>query len=623
MSTTEWRINTVLSDQSSVTVTSPSCVGFTSVHAYKGFLEPRRFYAGEAQKVLNWLGYPDSTRPEIQSVIDFVSSYDCFVSAPSGTGSLHGGVLVTKTGTISLASGLSSDEINDFSDIGQEESVGTGNGSTTTFNLTLSNIDYYSNTTVDILVDGVSQEVTATDTDPEVLSTTGGDSGSLDRTTGALSYTFATAPSEGAVITVSYSLDVENDCYFALLSKGAQADDLAVIVSDYNSAGQFTLEVYRQDPDDSTSYTEFDESPYTVSIIEGDKDGYGQGVYLTNVFDPDSEDEFWLTPIVNLTAFDTFTDDSDYVDFGGGVRVVGETSDIVEGFDYLTDIDTYSDVNLIFDTTAEANVLVEFETLRGSDSSPGSQGRSKFLAPCAMQTVSSILSDTATAKGNIEERGINFFANSYMYHKDIYNDSPFINSGMGLIARRYGDSKAQSYGALSPSYIDESGIGGQLGSSVIKLVNTATESQLKSLNSAGINGIKKITGSGFTIVADRTSQSSTLSDYSFTIHSDLADYIIKTIEEEILPLQLLKSNDAQHRANVKAKSEMVMNGVDQYLEDWIVKCDEENNTDTIRNQRKFVLTIAVIFEKNSQQIVFNFVNSRSGTDLTQTVNKTA
>lgn len=621
MSLSEYRITTSLKDYSNTIGLSSTVLGFTSIKSNKGLLKPTYFDTGETNKILDFLGYPKSTAGNvaIQDVIDFNKSYPIYVSAPSGDGGLHGGVLVTKDGSIPLASGLSDTDINDFSEITQEESLGTGNGTTTTFTTTTSLFTYYNNMSIDILVDGVSQDVTATDADPEVLSTTGGDAGTFNRTTGELSYTFFTAPTAGQEITLQYTIDVSSECYFVLLNKGQQADDMAVILTSSGS-GTFELELYRQDPDDSTSYNTIGDSPYTVSMVEGTKDGYGQNIYLTNVFD---DDGIYLSPIVNPDiTFDTFVDDTDYVDFAGGDRGDEvQPSDIVEGFDYLTDIDTYGDVNIVFDTTGETAVASEFETLRGNDVTPGTQGRTKFLMPCSQQSISAILADTATAKFGIDNRGINIFPNPWAKHTDIYNDTPFYCSCMGLIARRYGDSKAGSYGALSPMYISENGIGGELGSSVLELANTATETQLQALNSAGLIGIKKISGLGFTIVGDRTSKSAVLSDYSFTGSSDLADFIIENIESQVLPSMIGKPNDDLHRTNITAQAELVMSGISQYLEDYAILADETNNTAEVRNRREFVLSIAVIFTPNAQTIQFNFVNTRSGTDVSQVINK--
>lgn len=616
----EYRVKTTLKDNSQTVSLSSSTVGFTSIEALKGIEKPILIETGETQKILDSFGYPSASYPGIQDVINYNSAYPLWVSAPfDSTTAKHGGVLITKQGSVGLASGLASPDIADFSAIVQEEQIAIGDGTTTVFNFTTKLFDYYENQSIDILIDDVSQAVTATDAEPELLSTVGGDSGSYTRATGVLAYTFASAPLTGEVIKVQYTIDVSLDCYFALLSKGGQVDDLAVKVTDSGSTGTFILELNRQDVDDLTVYNSTPLSPYEVSIVAGTKNGFGQQIYLDNIFD---EDNYYVVPVINLTTFDTFVDDTVNVPFAGGERGDAlDPSDIVAGFDYLTDVDTYSNISIIFDVTGESAVVTEFETLRGTDATPGSQGRSKFLVPVTNQSVATTLTDTASAKNNVENRGINFFANSWCKHKDLYNDTPFIVSGMGTIAKKYSDSKAQSFGALSPMYIDENGIGGQLGSGILELVNTASETQLEQLDTAGLIGIKKISGSGFTIVGDRTSQSTILSDYSYTIHSDLADFIIKNVEEQILPQQIGKPNDELHRTNVRAKAELIMESVDQYLEEYDVKCDLGNNTDDIRAQRKFVLTIGVIFTPNSQKIDFIFVNSRVGTDITQVINK--
>ena len=171
----EWRLKTILKDLSQTVSLGSPIIGFTSIKAPKGNLEPMLVDVGATQQILDTFGYPSADYPAIQDCINYNQSFPLWISAPFDTATAkHGAILVTKQGTKSLVSGLENAEIVDFSDIEQVETIGTGNGTTTTFNFTTKLFDYYKNLSIDILVNGVSQGVSVTDEAIEVLSTVGG-----------------------------------------------------------------------------------------------------------------------------------------------------------------------------------------------------------------------------------------------------------------------------------------------------------------------------------------------------------------------------------------------------------------------------------------------------------------
>lgn len=607
------RISTNLVDNSQTVSVSPNTVGYTVIKAPKGLEEPILFQKGEIQRVLDSFGYPSSTYPQIQDVIDYITGYACYVTAPFDDATAkYGGVFLTKAGTIPFTTGLSSLAISDFSTISNEEDLGTGDGSTTNFSITLSQSDYYVNQSIDIEVDGTSITISATDAEPEVLTSTPDvGSGTYTRATGVIDFTFDTAPTSGEEITVTYTSDLSSDAYMAFLSKSPQTDDLGVLAESKGS-GQFEVALYRKDNDGV--YTTWSDSPYLISNVSGDKDGFGNVIYAETIF----EDNNYITAIVNTDlTFSTFVDDTSYIAMAGGAR-----GDAIDGSDIATAFtaslqypDTYNP-KVIFACEDDSNIASAFETLADNY-----QTRSRFLLPTANDTATNLLTDTTATKHSINNRNINFFPLSWGKHTDIYNASPFVCSNMGLIAKKYADSIQLSFGGLSPMYLDENGVGGQLGSSIIELSNTALGTQWLSFNDAGMNPIRWYPGVGPTIVGDRTSASIILSDYSFTIHSEIANYILENVENQVLPAQIGKANDTFHREQVRAKSNLIVSNVSGYLEDYYIQCDSENNNADILNQRKFVITIGVIFEKNSQWIIFNFINSRSGTDIEEVVRK--
>lgn len=609
-----YRIETNLINKSQTTAPSPTPIGATSGIFPKGKDGVAiRFEKGEERKILGTLGYPSSSFPAVQDVIDYNKKGAILVSAPKGTGALYGGVIVTTSGTIPLASGLPTKEV-DFAQIDQEQGLGTGDGTEVTFTTTLENIDLYKHQSVDVEVGGVSIALDATDADPEVLSNVGGDAGTLDRTTGDLSITFASAPASEVEIKVTYQLDVSSDAYMVLLSQSAQMDDLSVQLAS-PSASQFSISVYRKNNDGID--VQFSDSPYLVSLLPNGKDGFGRAIYAETVL---GEDDLFLQAFVNENlSFSSFTDDSDLVALAGGTRGTVDTTDVVSGFDVFTDTNRYPNIKIVFSSIADATIASKFGTLRGNDASPGVLRYTKFLMPGADETYSSISSDFTAYKYNLNERGINVFAGNWGIHLDVYNGKNFLSSFMGLIAGRYLDSQVQSSGALSPSWIDENGVGGLLGASVVRLNQSFSQTELESLNAEGINGVFVHPTYGPMIEADKTTQINPLSDYSFTIHSDLADNMIQQIVDQVLPYQINKPIDDFHLGQVQLLADQIIGQFTAYLEEFVAVSDRRNNTDETRAQRIFVLTVGVKFTVNSQFIQFNFINGPQGLAIEQAI----
>ncbi len=614
-----YRITTNFQDNSQTTLPSPDPVAATCIFSPKGKDGTAlRFEKGEEKKILDLLGTPSSTYPAIQDVIDYNKKGAILVSAPKGTDALYGGVLVTKEGSVSLASGFDTKtELNNWGAIDQEEVIGVGDGVTTQFIHTISNFNYYLNTSVDILIGDVSQVVTATDVAEEILINASGDNGTFTRATGILDFTFDAAPAEGDVIKVNYQLDVLDKAYMILLSQSAQVDDLAVQVSSENPS-EFSVALYRKDSDGI--YNQFSASPYLVSLISNGKDGFGRPIFAENVF---SDTNLYLQGLVNSDVqWDRFVDDVNIVDMGGGRRGVIQHSDVVEGFEVFTDTNAYPNIKIIFSSIADASIASKFEALRGNDASPGVLRYVKFLMPTGDSDYATISNDFIAHRYNINQRGINTFVGNWGIHLDLYNGKNFNCSMMGLIAGRYLDSQLVSSGGLSPSWVDEQGVGGFLGSSIVKLNRNYSQSQLENLQANGMNAIVKHPTLGPMIESDRTTQVNPVSDYSFTIHSDLADNIVYEIVTKVLPNQINKLIDERHLAQVRLLTDQIVGTYAAYLEEYIVVCDATNNTDETKAQRKFILTVGVKYTVNSQFIVFNFVNSPQGLSVEQTLGLT-
>jgi hypothetical protein len=602
-----WRVQVNQIDKSETVNVSTPIIGYTVIKSGKGPIAPFYIDRGQTQQILDIFGYPNSTYPGIQDVIDFNYKTGLWVVAPVGTGAKYGGVFVHPDGTIPFQNGTTTKTIASMAAVANIATVGTGDGTDVTFTYTVPLNEYYNLDSLDILVDGVSISPTLVyAAGVETITATALTSGSFTIASGVLVLTFASAVADGDVITITYTTDM-SDSYFVLFNACPQVDDIAVkVVADDANAGFFDIYVYRYDPVEQ-SYLEVTNSPYYVSIDPQGKDGYGRNVYVQNVF---PSDNIILNATDYSTAWSTFVDDTAMVSLAGGARgTAAASADFVDGFEFLQDTNKYG-VPITFDTTADSGVLTYFDTCRTTYAK-----RTRFLAPTADLSPTALIASSPVLALN--NKGLYVYCLTWGIHKDTFSGTNFNCSNMGLIAGKMADVLLYGPGG-SPTWIDENNIGGQLGSSIVSLNQTATETQLEQLDTLRLNPVVFDTTYGPMIVSDRTTYKRQ-SDYSYIGQSSLADYIINLVLREVIPYQISKLNDDFHRITVANKTNSILATVSSWLEDFIVICDRTNNTAEMMNQQKFVLTVGVQFTPYSQMIIFNFINSPTGTDIKESV----
>jgi hypothetical protein len=603
-------IDVILNDQSQTVATETSSVGATVIHAPKGGATPVYFSKKQTSRILNYFGIPNSAYPAIKDIIDYNSSYPLWVSAPS-TGGRYGGVLVTKTGTVPFIGGKDSYASIDFTEFPNIESVAQApDGLITNFTKTVSNFSQYVHQSVGLRINGVDITVAATDAEPEVLTTTPDiGSGTFTRATGVFDFTFTDAPNVGDIIEVTYDTDVSATAYFAVFNKNPQADDLKIKVSK-DTSNNFALNLYKQNPQNLTSYALATGYPKTVSLTEGTKDGYGVNIYALSVLEEDD----WIYPVINTSlAVTTFVNDASQVTFAGGSRGTTSATEITAGWEYFKSVSTYG-ADIYFDTTGGANIPAIFETLRDSYNK-----YKYYIATMPNANYTTTLSSASTFV--TDEKGVAFY---YGWAKvyNPYTDSKIVSSLMGKIALRHADMY-DVFNGLAPAWYNENGThGGQLGSGILEMLYPVDETQQEALAALRINPVIIHPSFGAVIVRERTSQS-TLSDFASIGHTRLSDYIISTILRDALPYQLYKLNDDQHRRSVASMIDKILSPLvaEPYglLRDYAIKCDEENNDDEVLAREEFVVSVAVKFTPFAKSIVLLFTNTAQGTDVQEAV----
>ena len=218
MSGQSWRISTLENNKSSTVQPSLGNRGASVIRSSKGPVKPKLINKGDEARIINIFGKPSSSYPDVWDVIEFNKKADIWISAPSKSG-LYGGVKVTKTGTEAITGGYTSISSLSFAALPVSESLGTGDGSTSSFSMTLASAAYYNNQSIGIKLNGVTINVAATNAATEVLTTTPNvGSGTYVRSTGILTFTFTSAPALSATIDAFYTENRASDIYFLLFN---------------------------------------------------------------------------------------------------------------------------------------------------------------------------------------------------------------------------------------------------------------------------------------------------------------------------------------------------------------------------------------------------------------------
>lgn len=522
------------------------------------------------------------------------------------------------TGVYTVTNSGSNDTIDDYSNIQATNTIGVGNGTNLVYISSLINYKYYKPASITLLVNGVP--IALTESTLAQTETYTGTNVTLTyvKNTGAIQIAWTTGHAPVGSIVVNYRIDIEAITYFTLYDKYQQFDDVAIQVSpDVNIVGNFNIRIFRYSQINQ-AYNEIPQSPVTVGLTPNATDANGVNVYIKNVFD---NNQILFYPTIQNTVYSTMTGDISPVAFSGGNRgSLPTNSQLALTYETLKDKLTYP-VKVIFDTTGFPEVAQEFISLRGTDGQPGVLNRVRFMLPTPDVNPASIISTPATYNNGANDRGIWYYCLTWGIHSNLYTGVNFNCSNMGLVAgKALAMLKNGPGGAIA--WQDENGVGGQLGGTIVKLNQSVLDSQLKQLNNLHFNAVINHPSYGIMIENARTMLQKE-SDYSYISASSITDWVLDIIETQVLPAQIYKFNDDYHQSVVRGKADTVMRGLSKYFESYAIKCDNENNNASIKNARKFVLTIGVVFTKDAATVSLIFVNSPSGSDSQAVINKTA
>tara|TARA_R110002167_G_scaffold123016_1_gene301862 strand:- start:2340 stop:4790 length:2451 start_codon:yes stop_codon:yes gene_type:complete len=308
-------------------------------------------------------------------------------------------------------------------------------------------------------------------------------------------------------------------------------------------------------------------------------------------------------------------------EFAGGLDVasagVANPTDINAGLEVLSDSELV-DVNLLFaqvDATGNviANKVHEIASTR--------KDCVAFLSPIISASTGNdkqvdvkAWSEGITLRGIEGSYAVIDSTALYVYNKyaDNYVYIPASGHMAGLCAKT--DDLAEPW--FSPAGLNRGGL-----KSVVKLAFNPKKAERDELYKAGINPIVSFPGEGIVLFGDKTAQSKPSAFDRINVRR-----LFIVLEKAIATAakyQLFELNDSFTRAMFRNMTEPFLRDVKgrRGITDFLVVCDETNNTGEVIDTNRFVADIYIKPARSINFITLNFIATRTGVDFSEIVGK--
>ena len=305
------------------------------------------------------------------------------------------------------------------------------------------------------------------------------------------------------------------------------------------------------------------------------------------------------------------------LDGGLDGTAVGAT-EINNGLELFRDSATV-DVNLLFaPADANASALIGNKLVDVAGGATGRKDAIAFISPPTEDSAN--LSNSAAKDAVIAYRNsLSPMSSSYasmdsgaVYVYDKYNDQYLYIGASGLIAGLCANTDQVADAWFSPAGVNR----GQL-SGVTKLAYNPTKAERDELYKAGINPLVSFPGQGTMLFGDKTLLTRASAFDRINVRR-----LFNTIEKAIstaAKAQLFEFNDEFTRAQFRNLLEPFLRDVKgrRGITDFLVVCDESNNTSAVVDGNRFVADIFIKPARSINFITLNFIATRSGVDFTE------
>jgi len=407
-------------------------------------------------------------------------------------------------------------------------------------------------------------------------------------------------PKYGETVTFSYhyTVDTSTIVSHSFFTTSPYTDDLAASVT-YVSGSKFTLYLYKVLSTGNSLL-----NTYNYSLIN-EKDAFGKSLYYIDVFDENPYVTFKLNTAYIPTAY---TVASSIVAFSGGYRGVtpttGNYTTAWNNFQYANKYKAKIFMDVYGTHASTINTLIQTYQNQAQGITCVPLG---YSASQALAFRSALVLDT-------DDIGL---YHNWSRIQDDYNNSFAWISNVGSIGKKFA-YMSDVYDAAAPAGLDENNHGGQLNDWSVKEVEIDyTQAELDSFYNAQINPIILDPSYGLMAYGDQTLQV-TNSDTSFVGTRRVYKYMLDVISKQILRKQEFKINDPLHRLMAKVQTEEFVEPIkaNGWIRDFKIVCSSENNTDTVLNNRQFILDFYCKITPSSEWVILRLTRVSQTVDIT-------
>jgi len=389
------------------------------------------------------------------------------------------------------------------------------------------------------------------------------------------------------------------------------------------TAGEIHIVVLDEDGDISGTAGTVLEVFSDLTVVAGKRDD-GTSRYYVDVLENESA---WVWPtnnVISATDNDSPTTETDNYNFslsGGSDGTAPGTADLQAV--YVTafgDADTL-DVNILIAPTgadstavgyAAANEVFRVAKLRkdcvavASPPTTGTSGTALQSTAAAAVTNAKSWADSITTSSY----GILSSTSAYVYDKynDVYRWIGTAGHVAGLLANV--DDVAEPW--FSPAGYNRGQLRG-----VVRLGYNPTSSQRDTLYKARVNPLVSFPGQGTLLFGDKTSQSKPSAFDRINVRRLFI--VLEKAISTASKFQLFELNDEFTRAMFRNMTEPFLRDVKgrRGITDFLVVCDETNNTGEVIDSNRFVADIYIKPARSINFITLNFIATRTGVEFSE------
>lgn len=368
-----------------------------------------------------------------------------------------------------------------------------------------------------------------------------------------------------------------------------------------------------------------------LSVNKTAKTASGATNYIKNVINSQSQYVYLVKG--DTTAFSTDTFDNSASPSQGGIfelkggiepdesadsPAIGDQDldkDTMYALDLLSDAET-EDVNLIFSQIMSDGALLQNYAHSIAYSRKDAVA---FLSPPKSATVAQtnpmtkvrdFANNDVTTRDNNGSYGVIDSGALYIYdrYNDVYRYIPANGHIAGLCANT--DDVAEPW--FSPAGYNRGGL-----RNVVKVAYNPKKADRDELYKAGVNPIAAFPGQGIVLFGDKTAQAKPSAFDRINVRR-----LFIVLEKAIATAakyQLFELNDEFTRATFRGAVEPFLRDVQarRGVNDFMVVCDETNNTGEVIDTNRFVADIYIKPARSINFITLNFIATRTGVDFAE------